>query len=326
MVNEVVTFDGSSSSGQLPIVSWNWDFGDGGKGTGKVVQHVYNQPGTYKVQMTVTDQQNYRGSKAQDIIILSPSEPTPEPTQEPPGPEPTQGPEPTAPPEETPEPTQPPEDLPPQAAIQGPSQGFIGEPLSFDAAGSQAGGSPISTYSWDFGDGSSAGPVSESQQQTIFNQAGVYQVTVVVTDESGLSSSATLQVAITTRLDTPLVWTKDQLMDKPLLPGTAITLQFLEGEIAGFAGCNTYTGNYTANQNEDGSYSVTIEELTTSRLACPDDIMKQEAYYLAFLQTSTTAMIQENLLDLAYPAGTGPEDQPYPEGVMNFYEIGTTLP
>ncbi|MEJ2710494.1 MAG: META domain-containing protein [Anaerolineales bacterium] len=320
LVGEVVLFDGSASSGQLPIVAWNWDFGDGVKGTGSRVQHVYQQPGSYYVQMTVTDQQNYRGSRAHNILVISREEPTPPPST----PEPT----PTTPPEvtQTPEPTQPPEGVPSQAVIQGPSQGFAGEPLTFDASGSQAGDSPISAYIWDFGDGTSAGPGAESQQTTIFNHTGVYQVAVVVTDENGLSSSATMEVSITTRLDTPLVWTLDQLMNEPLLPGTAITLQFLEGEIAGFAGCNTYQGNYTASQNEDGSYDVMIEELAISRLACPDEIMKQEAYYLAFLQTATKALIDENLLDLGYPAGIGPEDQPYPEGVMNFYEIGTALP
>ena len=151
--------------------------------------------------------------------------------------------------------------------------GYIGEPLTFNASGSQAGGNPISTYTWDFGDGTSSGPAADSEQTTIYNQAGIYQVSVVVTDEGGVSSSATMQLEITTRLNTPLVWTLDELMQEPILPGTAITLQFLEGEIAGFAGCNAYNGQYTATQNEDGSYSVTIEKLSTTKLACPDEII-----------------------------------------------------
>ncbi len=314
MVGEVITFDGSTSSGELPIISWQWDFGDGNQGTGDVVQHVYNQPGDYKVQLTVFDERNSQGSKTKGILIHAPSEPTPEPTQGPPGAT------------QTPEPTQPPELVPPTAVIQGSNQGFVGEPLTFDASASQAGSSPIKDYSWDFGDGTSAGPGSEAEQTTIFNHAGVYQVTVLVADEGGLNSSATIPVEITTRLDTPYVWVLDELMDKPLLPGTAITLQFLGGEITGFAGCNTYTGNYTATQNEDGSYSLVFDGLVTSKLACPVEIMKQEAYYITFLQTAMTAYIQENLLDLVYPAGIGPGDQPYPEGVMNFREIGTPRP
>jgi hypothetical protein len=55
-------------------------------------------------------------------------------------------------------------------------------------------------------------------------------VNVVVSDADGLSSSASLQVAVTTRLDTPVAWTLDNLQDHPLSPGTAITLQFLEGK------------------------------------------------------------------------------------------------
>lgn len=323
VVGDVVTFDGSTSTGQVPLISWNWDFGDGVKGTGSVVTHVYKQPGSFIVTLVVTDQRNSKGSKAQNITIISPVEPTPEPT-----PEPTQGPTPTSPPDATPtpEPTQPPDIQPPDASIQGSSQGFVGEPLSLDASGSQAGSSPISTYTWDFGDGTSAGPAPAAVVETIYNRAGIYQVTVVVTDENGLSSSATLEIAISTRLDTPFVWVLNDLMKEPLLPGTAITLQFLDGEIAGFAGCNTYTGKYTSNLNEDGTYSVMIEQLIITKLACPEDIMKQEQFYLTFLETAVNARLHENFLDLAYPSGIGPDDLPYPEGVMEFYEIGTSLP
>jgi heat shock protein HslJ len=138
-----------------------------------------------------------------------------------------------------------------------------------------------------------------------------------------LSSSATLQVAVTTRLDTPVAWTLDNLQNRPLLPGTAITLQFLQGSIAGFAGCNTYNANYEVTPNDDGSYSVTVTNLTTSKLACPQNIMDQEAYYLTFLETVTRAQLELNILTLSYPAGVGPNNNPYPEGVLKFYEIGT---
>jgi len=320
MVDEVVTFDGTASTGQVPLVSWNWSFGDDIMGTGPVVSHVYSQPGTYTVNLVVTDQRNSKGSKVQTITVSSPVEPTPEPT-----PEPTQGPTPTTPPEatQTPTPTQPPDLQPPAAAIQGPSQGYVGEPLRFDATGSQAGSSPISMYAWDFGDGSSAGASPAAVQETIYNHAGIYQVTVLVTDENGLSASATMQVVITTRLDTPFVWVLDELVNEPLLPGTSITLQFKEGEIAGFAGCNSYSGEYSAEQNEDGTYSIQIDQLIITKLACPEAIMKQEQFYFAFLESVDNAWLHENFMDLSYPAGIGPDELPYPEGVIEFHEIGT---
>jgi hypothetical protein len=55
-------FDASASFDPNPpgsnrIVSYNWDFGDGESQTTEtmVVSHVYDKPGTYKVQLTVTD-------------------------------------------------------------------------------------------------------------------------------------------------------------------------------------------------------------------------------------------------------------------------------
>jgi heat shock protein HslJ len=340
-IGQVITFNGAASSGQVPLISWRWDFGDGGRGSGPVVDHVYKNPGTYRVQMTVSDQRGIQGSSAREISISAPATPEPTPTEAPqPTPVPTATAEPTQPPAATqqpaptataeptqaPEPTSPPEEIPPQAVIQGSSQGYVGEPLTFDASGSTSGSSPIVSYAWNFGDGTSAGPSAESSQTTIFNRAGGYQVSVVVTDENGQSSSATLDVNISTRLNTPVVWTLDRLDDQNLLPGTAITLQFLEGEIAGFAGCNTYRGSYSATQNEDGTYLVTITSLVTTGVSCPADMMKQEALYLTILPTVLMAQIQQNILNLDYPAGIDPDGQPYSEGRLIYYEVGTPRP
>ncbi|MBA7559341.1 hypothetical protein ES708_00955 [subsurface metagenome] len=52
----IVVFDGSSSSDEDgTIVSYSWDFGDGGIGSGVTVTYIYNEPGNYKVTLTVTD-------------------------------------------------------------------------------------------------------------------------------------------------------------------------------------------------------------------------------------------------------------------------------
>ncbi|RFS24698.1 PKD domain-containing protein [Chitinophaga silvatica] len=49
------TFDASPTTSVNPIVSYDWEFGDGQTGTGKVVTHHYTNPGIYIVKLTVTD-------------------------------------------------------------------------------------------------------------------------------------------------------------------------------------------------------------------------------------------------------------------------------
>jgi heat shock protein HslJ len=262
-VNQVVTFDATESYSQVEIIYYEWNFGDGTTGAGQIVDHVYTSPGAFNAVLTITDERGDQATATMTITVIASATPTPTPTQPPqptaqptstsapsqptPTTAPTQPPQPTA----TPAPTQPPQ-IPPTAAIQGPSQGYVGELISFDASGSAAGSSPITSYSWDFGDGTSAGPIPDSKITTLYNDAGTFQVTVIVTDQNGLSSSASAQVTISTRLGTPVVWILDTYANQILLPGTGITLEFLEGKIAGFGGCNSYNGAYTASPNPDG--------------------------------------------------------------------------
>lgn len=326
LVGQAVTFDASKSTAQVPITSFRWDFGDGGRGNGATVQHTYQNVGRYFVQMTVTDQRGYQDSSSMYIEIIASSAPTPTPTTVPPEPtptptsapdEPTPEPEPTQAPEQPtpePEPTQAPEAVPPVAAISGPGNGFPGEVVFFDASGSQPGSSPIASFSWSFGDGASAGPSANVQASTIYNHSGTYQVTVTVADENGLSSSASTQVNIQARLDTA-VWTLDNIDNQMLVPGTTITLQFLNGQIAGFGGCNSYNGAYSATDNGDGTYSVQVTQITNTQMACPEEVMRQEQRYFEILSQVTTAQVQGNYLVLASPVDS-----------LAFYEVGSPMP
>lgn len=321
-VNTSVTFDASASTGQVPIVRYSWEFGDGNRRTGTVVQNVYTAPGDYRVVMTAIDQRNLQSTTTTNITILAPNEPTPQPTPPPqptdapqatPPPQATQAPQPTAVPPTavppTPEPPIEPPSVPPTAAMSAPQSAFIGEPVAFSAAGSSPGSSPITSYQWNFGDGSITPPSASPDTSYLFSHGGSYQVSVTVTDASGLSSSASQQVNVDARLDT-VVWSLS-----PTQPGTVITLQFLRGQVAGFAGCNTYTGSYTAMDNGDGTFSVTTSGLTFSRMACPQAIMDQETEYFNALTQVTTARLQGNSLVLTHPGGA-----------LNYFEVGTGMP
>jgi heat shock protein HslJ len=356
---QVVTFDGSSSSGQVPIVHWEWSFGDGNNGTGPVVSHVYANSGSYRVRLTVTDQRGFQDSEEKTFNSTTPVQPTPIPTQAPPTAVPTNTPQAIQPlptiivPTDTPQAIQPlptivaptetaqaiqplptlivPTDtpqavqplpteeppvvaplpvIPPQAVIKGPSAANVGESLTFDASSSTPGSSPIASYSWNFGDGTTSGPSSSAKATTIYNQTGTYQVTVIVTDQAGQSSSATVAVTISATVQTPIEWNLSQLGSQSLLPGTQIMLEFQSGKLSGFAGCNNYTGSYKATQNSDGSYAVTVTGVTGTGMACPEDVMQQEQTYLSMLGAVMAGQIQGSTLNLNSPQGMLTYHQP----------------
>ena len=50
---QTVLFDASASRGS--IVDYQWDFGDGGRSSGRTASHAYRSPGTYVVRLTLSD-------------------------------------------------------------------------------------------------------------------------------------------------------------------------------------------------------------------------------------------------------------------------------
>jgi serine protease len=77
-VGDTVTFNGSGSSdSDGSIVSYAWDFGDGGNGSGVTATHGYSQAGNYTVTLTVTDNGGLTGQDTARITISkAPATPT----------------------------------------------------------------------------------------------------------------------------------------------------------------------------------------------------------------------------------------------------------
>jgi PKD repeat protein len=68
-----ITFDASASAdSETGIISYLWDFGDGYNGTGKTIQHIYRQPGTYTVTLTVKDGANHTDTSTAIITLAEP--------------------------------------------------------------------------------------------------------------------------------------------------------------------------------------------------------------------------------------------------------------
>lgn len=64
-----VYFDASQSSSSYSIVSYAWNFGDTGTGSGITTSHEYTTPGIYVVILTVTDSNGNSGYDSETITV-----------------------------------------------------------------------------------------------------------------------------------------------------------------------------------------------------------------------------------------------------------------
>ena len=83
---------------------------------------------------------------------------------------------------------------PPSAIITTSANAEVGVPLDLDGANSTDLDGYISSYLWDFGDGTTA---TVSQPNHIYSMAGTYTITLQVTDNIGAISNTTTTVTIT---------------------------------------------------------------------------------------------------------------------------------
>jgi PKD repeat protein len=151
------SFDATASTdSDGTIQSYTWDFGDG-TGTGidtSTATHTYPASGTYAVLLVVADDSGAEGSTTQAVPVAA------------------------AP------------NAPPTAGFTAACSGLS---CRFDAAGSADTDGTITTYRWDFGDGSSGTGVTAQHSYT---QSGSYTVTLTVTDNSGATASITRPVTL----------------------------------------------------------------------------------------------------------------------------------
>jgi heat shock protein HslJ len=78
---------------------------------------------------------------------------------------------------------------------------------------------------------------------------------------------------------------------------SVVTLEFKgTNEVAGSGGCNTYSGTYTAKDNE-----IMFSQITSTEKACLDDaVMKQERAYFDALQAARTYKLSGDALIITY--------------------------
>lgn len=141
----------------VPVVSFNWQFSDGGSGSGRTTQHSFDSPGSASARVVATDAVGMsicnsisftvaQGQAPAAVFVVSPSNPLPN------------------------------------------------QQVFFNAASSKpAAGRTITGYHWDFGDGASGSGVQASHTYAV---TGGYTVMLTVTDDAGNVGTVTQTVTI----------------------------------------------------------------------------------------------------------------------------------
>ena len=157
-VDDTIRFDASASfDPDGAIVSYSWSFGDGASGIGPVFPHRYSRPGTYTVWLSAQDDTGYWSTVSTTATIA------------------------------------PAANEPPVARAGGPYLGEPGASTALDGRASTDRDGSIATWAWDFGDGTNGvGAVSPHA----YAAAGVYDVTLTVTDDLGAQDTAATRVSV----------------------------------------------------------------------------------------------------------------------------------
>jgi PKD repeat protein len=153
---DIIHFTDQSTDPDGTISSWSWDFGDGTTSTEQNPTHQYSSADTYTVTLTVTDNGGATDSYSTTISV--------------------------------------------ELANQPPTASFVYEPTSpttadiihFTDQSTDPDGT-ISSWSWNFGDGTTSTEQNPTHQ---YSSADTYTVTLTVTDNGGATDTVSQSIAV----------------------------------------------------------------------------------------------------------------------------------
>lgn len=223
--DQQINFDGSATSDpDGSVQSLTWSFGDGSPTTtGDTAIHAYNDNGTYTVELTAMDDDGYTNTATQTVEILNRA---------------------------------------PSADFSfTPSSPQTDETITFDGRLSSDSDGSIASWSWDFGDGTTA---TGSTPNHSYGDNGSYTVLLTVTDDDGATDQISKTVSATNRAPT------SSFTYSPASPTTSETINFdgtgssdADGSISSyswtFGDGATATGATPGHAyTDDGSYTVEL--------------------------------------------------------------------
>lgn len=89
-------------------------------------------------------------------------------------------------------------------------------------------------------------------------------------------------------------WAVTSIDGQPVIPGSKVTMQFEDGRVYGAASCNRFMGGYTMG---DG-LSISLSQMASTMMACPDNLMTQEARFLQTLGDVTAYSVAGSTVTL----------------------------
>ena len=153
-----VSFTGGNSSDDSEVSSYTWNFKDGSSATTANPKHTFNEIGSYEVTLTVTDNEGLTNT---DTVLITVTDE---------------------------------ENEAPVAVISAnPKSGSAPLEVSFNGSESND-DNGISSFEWDFKDGSTSNTTSP---QHTFTEAGTYEVELTIKDENGLADQKDITITVT---------------------------------------------------------------------------------------------------------------------------------
>jgi RHS repeat-associated protein len=293
----IVNFSGLLSSDvDGSIASYDWNFGDPSSGaantaSGSLAMHSFLVAGNYTVTLLVRDNQGASATVTQVIRVA-------------------------------------PNTLPVAKFAATPVTGHAPLPVAFSAAESTDAEGPISTYTWNFGDGTTG---AGSEINHTFADAGQYNVVLTVTDEKGASATAQTTISVLPPNIAPraLIRLSRSSGISPLmveLDGSGSTDS--DGTIAEykweFGDGTTGTGTRISHEFGTGTYNVTLkvkdnhggENSITAKIVGSDPVLPVKPELAAPELSSTTITTPGEMTKFLY-AGDNPIQVGVVEGTID---------
>jgi PKD repeat protein len=247
-----VNFTDQSIAGSAPITSRAWDFGDGGTSTAQNPSHTYNTPGSYFVSLSVTtaDGANTASKSGYITVNVAPVAPTANFTSD-------------------------------------RTSGFVPLAVQF-TDGSTNGGSPITSWSWTFGDGGTSTAQNPSHTYTV---PGTYNVKLKVANAVGPDST-----------------TKSSYIQASIVP-VGPTAAFTATPTSGDAPLTVhFTDTSTAGTSPITSWAWDFGDGGSSTLASPTHVYAVGTYDVKLTVTTADGTDNENKVDFVVvtPAPVAP--------------------